>query len=513
MFVSLNVWNQFGGNRAGSGYRLVNTTSASAPGWAANLPGPTGTSSPVLGPDGTIYIGTTNGRLVALHPDYQAAGQIKWATQVLVSPVPYYETYAVQTPAVADDGTIYCLCTPQAIIRDHRHPVGVRGLPSYLASVSPEGAIRWTLLLPFLEDSFGQVEGVVNGAPRLLSPPQSAGGSGFETTSGRSAARRLSGRGASGPPLDNPVYERTRIIFIVRYTLVVPDPNLGPEGHTQQYVSRLMFAGESTIAKTPHGPEPEPQLRWVDYEVQNAFIDAHGSGGTGSAFLTEPSGPPDLPAKASPCGDTPVVFGSLPATEPWTIIASGNEGLYKVGWDSEAPPPGADEWGRLTGDPTLFPLQASVPALTAAFANGLAAGVTHLGATFIDPDTFTQYLQDTSLLAPATVAGGGRQMYFVNRFGQLYAVEPNGSVWKERNLHRGSVAFPALSGNHVHVATTAGLQTLTLDLQDVAFFPLDGAGFSSPAIGPDGAVYVAAGAFLYAFSDALPPIGGGFRNL
>jgi hypothetical protein len=104
-------------------------------------------------------------------------------------------------------------------------------------------------------------------------------------------------------------------------------------------------------------------------------------------------------------------------------------------------------------------------------------------------------------------------MYFVNRFGQLFAVDPNGSVWKERNLNRGSVAFPAVSGNHVHVATTAGLQTLTLDLQDVAFFPLDGAGFSSPAIGPDGAVYVAAGPFLYAFSDALPSIGGGFRNL
>ena len=98
MFVPLNVWNQFGANAAGSGYRLVNTTSASAPGWAANLPGPTGTSSPVLGPDGTIYIGTTNGRLVALHPNYQPAGQIKWAIQILVSPVPYYDTYAIRTP-------------------------------------------------------------------------------------------------------------------------------------------------------------------------------------------------------------------------------------------------------------------------------------------------------------------------------------------------------------------------------------------------------------------------------
>jgi hypothetical protein len=60
-------------------------------------------------------------------------------------------------------------------------------------------------------------------------------------------------------------------------------------------------------------------------------------------------------------------------------------------------------------------------------------------------------------------------------------------VWKERSLSEGSVAFPAVSGTHVHVATTVGLHTLTLDLEEIAFFPLTGAGISAPAIGPDGA--------------------------
>jgi outer membrane protein assembly factor BamB len=91
MIVPLNIWNQFGGNPAGSGYRLVNTTSASAPGWAADLPGTTDISSPVLGPDGTVYIGTANGWLVALHPDYQSGGQIKWQIQVPGPGFPYYE--------------------------------------------------------------------------------------------------------------------------------------------------------------------------------------------------------------------------------------------------------------------------------------------------------------------------------------------------------------------------------------------------------------------------------------
>jgi hypothetical protein len=240
------------------------------------------------------------------------------------------------------------------------------------------------------------------------------------------------------------------------------------------------------------------------YEEKKAFVDAHGGGGFGSATLGEVKS--DLPASASPCSDTPVVFGSFPAREPWTIVAPGDDGLYSVKW--------SEEQGALTQAPKLFPLP--FPAGPAAFPNGLITGAYRSSAKFIDAETFTPYLpNETFLGGPATVAGGLRQMYFLVRYGTLIAVDSNGKVWKQSQLQHGSVALPALSANHVHVATTGGLHTLSLDLQEISFVRLAGmsAGFSSPAIGPDGDIYVAAGSFapndgsnatLYSFFDGSP---------
>jgi len=466
----------------------------------------------VLGPDRTIYIGTANGWLVALYPDYQPAGQIKWAVQV---PGQGFTSqfYAVQTPAVADDGTIYCICTPEAVVRDHRG-TPARAQPSYLVSLSPNGTRRWVTTPDVQRDLLGDAQGTLNGAPRLLSLPQSAGGSGVGRGGGRAEARTI----GSGPLVNgNPVNQQTRIVAIARYSLIQPDPTLGPDSRNRNNVSQLMIVNDIMFGEKR--PEPQARVDQVDFEEKFDFVDAQGSGGVGGddgATLTE-TGPSDLPADAFPCADTPVILGSLPATGPWSIIATGIQGLYAVGWDStlfQGTP------GQLTKGPTLLPLQTLQPPLTAAFANGLVAGFFPGEAALVDPDAFTT-LAEASLVpsqgipffGQETVAGGGRQMYFINRFGHLFAVDFNGTIWRERGLNHGCVACPALSGNHLHVATTAGLHTLTLDLQDVAFFPLDGAGFSSPAIGPDGAVYVAAGSFLYAFSDSLPSLGGGFRGL
>ena len=456
MRVQTDLWNQFGGNPAGSGFRLVNSIRASELEWIVGLPGPTGTSSAVFGPGGTIYIGTTNGHLLAIQPEPPHHVTVKWDIQL-----PGFNV-AVQTPAVADDGTIYCLCSaPGGTVRDHRT---IRGSNSFVIAVDPKGTIRWQVPIRTLPDLHGDVNCIINSAPRVIS-------------------------GVRGI---------ARVIFVARYTLVVQYPELGPGAEGPLFVCVLVIVDERGRF-----------LLFNRYESKKLFVEAEGGGGFGSATLGEV--PSDLPASASPCSDTPVVFGSFPARDPWTIVAPGDDGLYEIKW--------SEEQGALTQAPKLFPLP--YPGGPAAFPNGLITGASGSSAKFIDAETFTPYLPNETFLGdPSTVAGGLRQMYFLVRYGALIAVDSNGKVWTQRWLNHGSVALPALSANHVHVATTGGLHTLSLDLQEIAFVNLAGmsAGFSSPAIGPDGNIYVAAGSFppepssnatLFSFFDESPRMRGG----
>ncbi|HVN64786.1 MAG TPA: PQQ-binding-like beta-propeller repeat protein, partial [Candidatus Binataceae bacterium] len=74
-------------------------------------------SSPVIGPDGTIYIGNDDGYLYAMNPN----GTEKWASQV--------SSYglALHVPAVADDGTVYIGTTEGGLV-----------------ALNPDGSQKWT---------------------------------------------------------------------------------------------------------------------------------------------------------------------------------------------------------------------------------------------------------------------------------------------------------------------------------------------------------------------------------
>jgi PQQ-like domain len=241
MHVQTDIWNQFGGNPAGSGFRAVQTSASMGIEWQCPLPASPGTSSPVIGPDGTIYIGTVNGWLLAIDP---VAGNLKWNVQI----AGYH--FMVQTPAVAEDGTIYCLCTSTAT--EHRMP-GVRGVPSFVISVTPDGVIRWRTPTEAFADAFADLDGTVNGqvygAPRILSRPQG----------------------------------NARVIFVVRYELIVSYADmLGPESRGPLFVCVLAIVDENGTF-----------LLFERFEERKLFVEAHGGGGLVTpAHLADP--PPEV---------------------------------------------------------------------------------------------------------------------------------------------------------------------------------------------------------------------------
>jgi outer membrane protein assembly factor BamB len=443
MRVPVDQWNQSGGNPAGSGFRLVNTVAPVRP--AAQyiqLPSDVVASSPVIGPNGTIVIGTGDGQLFVCRPRLGLPPHTDFQRSTRIAE--YH--FAVHTPAVAADGTVYCLCTRRPVNeRDHR-------TTNLLVAVNSDGTVRWTVPIPSQQGDFNDWStGFVRGAPRLLSHGSEA-----------------------------------RVFFVVDYALTVRYPDTGGRG--PGFVRHLGIVDESGTFRLFHRYQ----------EVERLFVDAHGGGGFGSGDSTGPSEDPD---RTHPYMDTPIVFGALPATEPWTIVVPGRSGLYALRWN--------DPDGSLVAQPGYF---APIPAASApsAFPNGLLSASSDNQVTFFDTDTFTQYIPRATVVGPeAMVAGGLRHMYCLTRKGTLVAVDSNGAIWKQRELGADTAAFPAVSANHVHVVTMNELRTLTLDLQDVASVSLANLsshpGLSSPAIGPDGSVYLAIGSWLHCYlPDARP---------
>src|SRR5205814_7142215 len=107
--------------------------------WTLDLGATRVMASPTVGPDGTVYVGTSGGQLVAITAD----GKLKWTAQT----GPTVKT----APALAADGTIY-------------HPT----TNGKMYAVSPQGQVKWTF-------EFGEHLGPT---PLLPSPTPGPGGGG-----------------------------------------------------------------------------------------------------------------------------------------------------------------------------------------------------------------------------------------------------------------------------------------------------------------------------------------------
>jgi outer membrane protein assembly factor BamB len=105
------AWELAHGDRANTGFADVVTAPAgkgslTVPGLGTFAPG----AGPVIAPDGTVYIGTLEGKLIALHAD----GRAFWSRDI------FKGQSIVASPAIGADGSVYVVGIKKTTVRDHR---------------------------------------------------------------------------------------------------------------------------------------------------------------------------------------------------------------------------------------------------------------------------------------------------------------------------------------------------------------------------------------------------------
>ncbi len=121
-------WTQFHGDAANQGGLWVPTQVAVTPRWTAEI-GPVQYSSPSIGAERVIYVGTLTGELVAVNAD----GTVRWR-------VSFPDSSIFSSPAIGANGfgDIYIISTRK---------IGDRPA-STLHAVRPDGTLRWSFNFP-----------------------------------------------------------------------------------------------------------------------------------------------------------------------------------------------------------------------------------------------------------------------------------------------------------------------------------------------------------------------------
>jgi hypothetical protein len=144
------AWESAHGDRDNSGFANVTTApagkgSVSVPGLGTFAPG----AGPVIAPDGTVYLGTTQGKLIALHAD----GKPFWSREITRG------QSIVASPAIASDGSVYVIGVER--IRDNRVKPPKETYTSTLHRFTSSGG--WLAQIPFPEHQ--------GRGPAALAPP------------------------------------------------------------------------------------------------------------------------------------------------------------------------------------------------------------------------------------------------------------------------------------------------------------------------------------------------------
>jgi outer membrane protein assembly factor BamB len=418
------------------GFVPVHTSKAEQPKWSVEV-GAVGYGSPVIGADGTIYVGTLSGHLVAINP----TGTIIWKLELTPHGSANYPGVVTGSPAVGSDGNIYVVTTVNQIVRDHRGGADkeFRVRKSCLHSVSPAGFLNWTFDFPKNATPTG-LGGYTTSSPKVWGDGEI-----------HIFVPAVFSSGALGGG------------YAVELIVINQFGNLAFRTDIASYPP-------STIVGEGPGLGDILDAIW-DFISSPVDFDTSGVGPT----LEETFGWPE-PTVA-------VVDYPKFADGPLIVIDDNYKTMAAFRFRSRVLMP---LWKKTSTDGRLR----SSPAV---FANNLLAiGQKDGTVSFFDVETGDEiwkpwYKASKPVMSPS--ASFGRQVFFVADK-QLIVLDSNSELWKKQNLGGKCLGAPTLSASFVYVSANDGLYTFTFDLQEHTKNSDVIGGVSSPVIADDGTVYV-----------------------
>ncbi len=442
------TWDHARGDAANSGFADVYTQpavrpSATVTGLGVFAPG----AGPVIGPDGTVYLGDEQGVLFALHAD----GSVAWRQQL----GPGQSIQA--SPVVDTDGSIYVV-GEHDVAAPPGSPANAH-IDSTLTHIAPTGAILWTVPFP---EHFANIPEAISGGTTRAAPNIWRNGSlaviivpaVYKVLGGGSQLYLVAFSPDGGPP-------REQSVTYQGQTISGGSDLLGAIGC---YVTLCFLPG---FHPTQVPPNPNDLL------------------------------PTHLPALL-PAGVGIFTFagGGLPwviVNDPWqqTVgytfsLSNGFREMFRT----------TDSARSYAASPLLLPDGHSVTAASyydgSSFSNGHLVFTGPNGTALPNAGPFSPLLDTPArtLDGRLVVTGQGGEVIFLS----------GSSVIATTQLPGQTIVSPAVSRSHVFVSTASSLRTFDVQrMTEIAHFDWTGGGLSGPAIGPSGSVYVLAANVLYVF--------------
>ena len=446
------AWEFAHGNRDNSGFANVVTApagkgSVSVPGLGRFSPG----AGPVVAPDGTVYLGTTEGKLIALHAD----GKPFWSRDI--SP----GQSIVASPAISSDGSIYVIGVQT--VRDHRVDPPVTTVTSTLHHFNNTGAWLNQIAFPAHGES----------GPAAFGPPNIW-------------------RSGSAEAIMVPALYRNKVTG----------------GHSVRLIAFSLTGqvldDKVVINITPQTFGGSGRPSWVD---ASCLVPVLGWGAClGYQEYTPPhSGPLVKTAPAPGVG----IFTFAGGGTPFILVSDHYKDLVGYTFASQQLIETFrvhDNNGFMRTPPMILPDGHSLIGVQGLERDNIGAEIPASGGRIAFAGPNGTKIAPVALVvatqtAPTRMADG--RVAVVDGAGAVVILK-DGKPFNGMNGAGRSIASAAASRTHLFVAGEDGLVTYdTNSLAEVARFPWVGGGLNPPVIGPKGHVYAIASHILFVFPPKL----------